>query len=134
MRSRVGGQSAVFQKDRTDIQSKPAGQLASQSVVGRAPRVWRWTGARLFGREKAGGGRREAECTRTRSLYYACGESAAWGQAQRRATEGQAGETLAGQACLGLGARCRIQACQDVVDWRDWIAGDLDDPGDQERS
>lgn len=59
------------------------------------------------------GGRREAELHTHARLVCGCSEGVLQtrAQAQGRAKEGRTGETLGCQARLGLGARCRIQAC-----------------------
>lgn len=102
------GKSALFQEDRTDNQSsqpvtRPVGQLWERVLA-----IWRWAGGHAVGTRK--GGRRN--CTRMRTqLVCECWLSVlqAQAQAQGRAQEGRTGETLAVQACLGFGARCRIQ-------------------------
>lgn len=86
---------------------------------------------RLFGREKAGGGRREAECTRMRGLYAcACGCC----RRRRRRKDERKRDRQVRPWLPGPRRSCRSWLQNAYPGVVDWIAGELDDPADQERS
>lgn len=108
-RSRVGGQSTLFQKDRTDNQSsQPVTQPVTQSVSCSDDMDGDWTGGRLFGREKAGGGKVVVGGMRNAHACAACmrvlgvlqTQTQKQTQAQGRTKEGRTGETLAARLCV----------------------------------